>query len=286
MKKDEIAELVKTGIDELNSALALGHSERLQDVLILMAQFHRYSFKNCLLIAQQFPDATQVMGFHGWKAVGRSVRKGEQGIGITAPLAVRKKEAPTDEKEVRGFRVVHVFDISQTEGDDLPEFTQPTGEATQWIGPVERLIKSKGIELKYGLLDGGAYGVSSLKKITILSGLKPPMRLETLVHELAHEILHPDRETRKRLKHAVKETEAEAVAHIVCQALGLDGVEHTADYIHLHHGDREVFANSMQRIQKCASEILNDLMDDEDGEVCSNQMCDKRKSSEQHTLAA
>ncbi len=286
MKKDEIAELVKTGIDELNSALASGHSVRLQDVLKLMARFHKYSFKNCLLIAQQFPDATQVMGFHGWKAVGRSVKKGEKGIGITAPLAVRKKDAPTDEKEVRGFRVVHVFDISQTEGDDLPEFTQPSGEAERWIDPLERLIKSKGIELKYGLLDGGAYGVSSLKKITILSGLKPPMHLEVFVHELAHEILHPDRETRKRLNHAVKETEAEAVAHVVCQALGLNGVDHTADYIHLHNGDREVFANSMQRIQKCASGILNDVLDCEKSPARSNDSDETRNSDVPTTLAA
>lgn len=286
MKKDEIAKLVNNGINELNTALAAGQSVRLQDVLKLMARFHRYSFNNCVLIAEQFPDATQVMGFHGWKKVGRSVKKGEKGIGITAPLAVRKKDAPTDEKEIRGFRVVHVFDITQTEGDDLPKLARPTGDATQWIEPVERLIKSKGIELQYGLLGGGAYGSSSVKKISILSGLKPPMRLEVLIHELAHELLHPDRETRKRLKHAVMETEAQAVAQVVCQALGLEGIEHSADYIHLHNGNSDLFAKSMQRIQKCASGILSDLLLNEDNAIRKRVAGDTTESEVQANLAA
>ncbi len=285
MKKDEIANLVSTGINELNAALAEGRSVRLEEVLKLMARFNKYSFNNCLLIAQQFPNATKVMGFHGWKSVGRSVKKGEKGIGITAPLAFRKKDAVTDEREIRGFRVVHVFDISQTEGDELPSLTQPTGSAAQWIEPVERLIESKGIDLKYGLLGGGAYGASSVKKITVLSGLKPPMRLEVLIHELAHELLHPDRETRKRLKHSVMETEAQAVAQVVCQALGMEAIEHSADYIHLHNGDSEVFANSMTRIQKCASGILSDLLGNEQPPVRRSDSENKKESKRQPTLA-
>ncbi len=286
MKKDEIAKLVKAGIDELNSALASGHSVRMADVLKLMARFHKYSFKNCVLIAEQFPDATRVMGFHGWKAVGRSVKKGEKGIGITAPLAVRKKDFSADDIEVRGFRAVHVFDISQTEGEELPRLAQPNGEASHWIEPVERLITSKGIQLQYGVLDGGACGVSSLKKITILSGLKPPLRLEVLVHEFAHELLHPDLETRKRLSHTVLETEAQAVSYVVCQALGLEGTDHTADYIHLHHGDSDVFAKSMQRIQKCASGILDELLGDNVKPVHREGSDAERESDVQATLAS
>ncbi|TWU62645.1 hypothetical protein V7x_43800 [Crateriforma conspicua] len=286
MKKDEIARLVETGIDELNSTLLTGRSVRLEEVMKLMARFHKYSFKNCLLIAQQCPDATKVMGFHGWKSVGRSVKKGEKGIGITAPLAFRKKDASADETEIRGFRVVHVFDISQTEGDELPKLTRPTGDAAKWIEPVEFLIESKGIELQYGILDGGAYGKSSLKKIVILSGLKPPMRLEVLIHELAHELLHPDRETRKELSHAVMETEAQAVAQVVCQALGLEAVERSADYIHLHNGDSEVFSKSMQRIQKCASGILTHLLSEEELPVRSKDSCEKPNSETRTTLAA
>ncbi|MEZ6100703.1 MAG: ArdC family protein [Pirellulaceae bacterium] len=286
MKKDEIANLVKTGISELNTALSEGRSVRLEEVMKLMARFHKYSFNNCLLIAEQFPDATRVMGFHGWKAVGRSVKKGEKGIGITAPLAYRKKDDATDEKEIRGFRVVHVFDITQTEGAELPKLAQPTGDAAQWIEPVEALIASKGIELKYGILDGSAYGRSSVKRIEVLSGLRPPLRLTVLLHELAHELLHPDAETRKRLKHAVLETEAQAVAQVVCQALSVDGTRHSADYIHLHNGDCDVFASSMQRIQKCASEILGELLETYQQSVRLKSPCEESDSTDGKSLAA
>lgn len=286
MKKDEVKALVQTGIDQLNTALAAGHSVRLKDVMKLMSRFHKYSFNNCVLIAEQCPHATKVLGFHGWKAIGRSVKKGEKGIGITAPLAVRKKDSPADEREVFGFRVVHVFDISQTEGDELPELSEPAGDVERWIGSVERLIASNGIALKYGVLDGSTLGLSSLKKITVLSGLKPPMRLEVLVHELAHELLHPDIETRKRLTNTVKETEAQAVAHIVCQALGLEGNEHTVDYIHLHDGDSDVFAKSMQRIQKCSSGVLTELLGDDDNTVRRKGTDEEPHSELQTNLAA
>lgn len=286
MKKEKIADLVNTRIDELNSALESGHSVHMAEVQKLMARFHKYSFKNCVLIAEQFPDATKVMGFHGWKAVGRSVKKGEKGIGIAAPLAVRKKDAIADEKEVRGFRVVHVFDISQTEGDALPELSDPKGDVADWIAPVEQLIKSKGIRLEYGLLGDGVYASSSLKMITVLSGLRPPLRLDALVHELAHELMHPDLETRMRLTHAVKETEAQAVAQIVCQALGLEGNEHTVDYIHLHDGDSDVFAKSMQRIQKCSSGILAELLCNDDNTVRRKGIDEEPHSELQTNLAA
>ena len=259
MNKDEIAQLVKSGIDELNAELAGGHSHRLKEMLALMARFHRYSFNNCLLIAQQRPDATKVMGFHGWRKVKRMVKKGEKGIGITAPLAYRNKDEESDDKHIRGFRVVHVFDVSQTEGDDLPRLSEPTGDAADWIAPVQDLIRSKGIALEYGIIGHGARGVSKIKRIEILSGLQPATHLGVLVHELAHELLHPDRETRMELHHAVKETEAQAVAQVVCRALGIESIEHTADYIHLHCGDCELLSKSMQRIQECAASILGDL---------------------------
>ncbi len=286
MKKDEVKKLVQTGIDQLNTALKAGHTVRLKDVMKLMARFHKYSFNNCVLIAEQCPDATKVLGFHGWKAIGRSVKKGEKGIGITAPLAVRKKDSPADEREVFGFRVVHVFDISQTEGDDLPKLSEPTGDVERWIGAVERLIASRGITLKYGILDGSTLGFSSLKKITVLSGLKPPMRLEVLVHELAHEILHPDKDTRKRLSNTVMETEAQAVAQIVGQALGVEGVDHSAEYIHLHRGNSDVFADSMKRIQKCSSDILKSLFDDEQPLVRGSEASEQATAKLQPSLAA
>lgn len=258
MKKDEIQNLVTTGIDSLQKSLAAGESRQLKEVLAVMARFPRYSFNNCLLIFQQRPDAREVQGFHAWKKIGRTVKKGEKGIGISAPLSCRTDESDSDDKMVRGFRVVHVFDISQTEGKELPRLAQPEGEADKWIPAVEELIRSHDIDLRYRELAGNAEGVSSIGKIVIQPDLPPAKRLSVLVHELAHELLH-DRETRRALSIAVKETEAEAVAHVVCNAMGVDSLEHSSEYIRLQPGGAEAFADCMKRIQRCASGILQSL---------------------------
>ena len=147
MKREEVKELVERGVRELQEALAAGKSDRLQQYLNVMARFPRYSFNNCILIAVQAPDATMVQGFRAWKKLGRNVKKGEKGIGIIAPMIGRKKDdngnATEDgEKSVFGFKVVHVFDVLQTEGDELPQFAEVSGTAGDNIEAVESLIRS------------------------------------------------------------------------------------------------------------------------------------------------
>jgi antirestriction protein ArdC len=132
-----------------------------------------------------------VQGFQAWKKLGRNVIKGEKGIGIIAPMIGRKKDddAQPDgasEKTVFGFKVVHVFDVSQTEGDDLPEFAEVSGDPGENIGAVERLIRSHGIELVYEVIPGGADGLSKKGTIVISPELQPAARLATLVHEISH----------------------------------------------------------------------------------------------------
>ena len=125
MQREQVSDVVQRGIHELGEALAAGRSERLRAYLAVMARFPSYSFNNQILIYLQAPDATRVQGFQSWKKLGRKVKKGEKGIGIIAPMVYRKdKDASpeSDEKTIRGFKVVHVFDVSQTEGDPLPEF--------------------------------------------------------------------------------------------------------------------------------------------------------------------
>lgn len=274
MKKDEIATLVKSALDELNQALAAGNSDRLERLLAVMAKFPRYSFNNCLLIEQQRPDATIVQGFHGWKRLGRSVKKGEKGIGITAPLAYRDSEKKgSEDRVIRGFRVVHVFDVAQTEGDPLPTFVTPSGDPGAWIDRTEALILSKGIELSYDCLREGVYGYSTKGKIVVRIGLAAAERLGVLIHELAHELLHKDERFPGPQSHQRRETEAEAVSHVVCRSLGMECLEHSTDYIHLHHGDSGMLTESMQRIQKCASGILQDLAAIETSDVSEEVVC-------------
>ena len=264
MKREEVAELVENGIKELHEALANGKSDQLQNYLEVMARFPRYSFNNCILIALQAPDSTMVQGFHAWRKLGRTVINGEKGIGIIAPMIGRKKDDDgkaneSDEKSVFGFKVVHVFDVSQTDGDDLPEVSKVSGDPGENIAAVEGLIRDWGIELIYEEIASGADGVSKKGTIVIAPDLDPAKRLLTLVHEVAHEKLHADSERRKETTKTIRETEAEAVGHVVCRALGLNTVEHCADYIQLYHGDVEGLAKSMDYIKKTAAAILEGI---------------------------
>lgn len=272
MKREEIQELVDRGIRELNEALAAGKSERLQTYLDVMSRFPRYSFNNCVLIAMQFPEARIVQGFRAWKKLGRSVIKGEKGIGIIAPM-VGKTDAEdgntgeSETKTVFGFKVVHVFDVSQTEGDELPEFAEVSGDPGVNIKAVERLIRSLGIKLVYESIPSGADGVSKKGTIVVSPDLQPAARLTTLVHELGHELLHQPSDRRKQTTRTIRETEAEAVAHVVCQALGLDTLQHCADYIHLYDGDTAVLVESLDHVQKTAARILEGIKSHADADV-------------------
>ena len=262
MKREEISELIQHGISELGEALAEGKSDRLKQYLDTMAQFPCYSFKNCMLIAQQFPSATLIQGFHAWRKMGRTVRKGEKGIGIIAPMIGKKKgddevrENGAEKRAIFGFKVVHVFDVSQTEGDDLPDVADVSGDPGQYLAAIEWLTRDWGIKLTYDDILTGADGLSKKGEVVIARGLSPAKRLLTIAHEVAHERLHCDRERRANTTKTSRETEAEAVAYVVGRSLGLDALDHCADYIQLYDGDAEVFAKSMECIQKTAAEIL------------------------------
>lgn len=274
MKSDEARELIERGVRELHEALAAGKSNRLQKYLAVMARFPNYSFNNQILIYFQAPESTRVQGFRAWKKLGRSVKKGENGIGIIAPMIGRSKADTADvrkveqckddeehasaEKAIRGFKVVHVFDISQTEGDPLPEFARATGDPGDNIAAVESLIRSAGIQLDYEEIPGGANGVSKKGQIVVRPDLEPAETLMVLIHEYAHARLHQS-ERRKETTKTIRETEAEAVAHVVGQALGLESLEQSADYIQLYHGDAQVLADSMDHIRKTAAHILEGI---------------------------
>ena len=268
MNREEATTLATTTLDELAHALEQGRSEKLVSYLDMLSRFHQYSFRNCMLIATQKPEATFVAGFRRWKAIGRHVKKGEKGIAILAPLVYRSKsdgderpnETETDSKvrTLCGFKVVHVFDVSQTEGEELPEFSEISGDPGDEIERLEAVIASHGIELQYASIPGGALGSSAGGKITVLPHLEPALRFSVLAHELGHERLgHAER--RKETTRTIRETEAEAVAFVVCRAAGLDVGTQSSDYIQLYSGDQDVLSESLSHIQKTATFILTEL---------------------------
>jgi len=233
-----------------------------------MARFHNYSFGNILAIARQRPTATRVAGIRAWNELGRFVKRGEKGIQILAPMIGYRRRRDAAEQEpdnntdakpapmLIGFRAVYVFDIGQTEGADLPEFDRTiTGEIG---GQRDRLIvflAAQNIKLEFNEKIAPALGVSYGGKIAILPGQSKAEEFTTLVHETAHELLHKA-ERRTMITATVRETEAEAVAFIVGQSVGLEMGTASSDYIQMYAGNAALLAESLEVIQHTSAVIL------------------------------
>jgi len=269
MQPDQARQLIDSQLEALSEALAAGQSDRLQAFLATMARFHRYSLGNTLLIMVQSPEATHVAGFATWLKLGRAVRKGEKGIAILVPIrpkaqAEDEKEKPDakakakdgeeDERPVR-FKVGYVFDVSQTEGDELPSLARPEGDPGQFLPQLRNLVSDMEIALEYRDDLGGADGLSSGGLIAIRQGLSPAEEFSTLVHELAHEKLHKG-EGRVGTTKRSRELEAEAVACVVSQGVGLLAEPASSDYIQLYGGDKDALAASLFKIRDAAASIL------------------------------
>ena len=210
-------------------------------------------------IAAQRPTATRVAGFHTWRTLGRFVRKGEKGIAILAPIVARRRDdTEADEsKTVVGFRTAYVFDVEQTEGAPLPQPSEAQGDPGEAIARLKSAIVSQGIALEYADDLGGALGLSCGRCIRVLTGLSAASEFAVLTHEYAHEMLH--RGSDRPESRNTRELEAEAVAFVVGQAVGLEVAEASRDYIHLYRGDSNALTASLERIQRTASSILQSI---------------------------
>jgi antirestriction protein ArdC len=257
-------ELIAANVKALIEQLEAGHSDALTAYLNAMSRFHNYSFGNVLEIARQMPDATRVAGFWAWKQLGRSVKSGEKGIRILAPIVgVKRKKDEEAEKDITkqntrvlvGFRNAYVFDVSQTEGVDLPELREMSGDVGENRDRLVSFIEKQGIALTYTEKIAPALGISYGGRIAILPGQSKAEEFSTLVHELAHEMLHKA-ERRTATTKVVRETEAEAVAFVIAKAVGLQTGSASADYIHLYHGNASLLAESLEVIQQTSAVIL------------------------------
>jgi len=261
MNTEQAKQLSEAALHRLMTALEQGQSATLKQYLAVMSRFRRYSWANVLLIHSQYPRATRVGGYHFWLKLGRHVRKGERGIAILAPMVGRKRSsddeqlAEDERTRVFGFKACHVWDVSQTDGESLAEFATVKGDPRHYLTRLIELVRSQNIALEYDFAIAPARGMSSGGKITLLPDLPSAEHLATLAHECAHEVLHRG-ERRKETTHIVRETEAEAVAFVVCSAIGLDVNSASADYVLLHGGDKATLAESLALIQQTASVIL------------------------------
>ena len=266
--RDEVLARLDEGI------AALTGSERWTAWLRVQARFHHYSFGNALLIELARPGATRVAGFRAWQRLGRTVRRGERGIPILAPVVRRGRladagEAPSDDqvptevRRVAAWVVAHVFDISQTDGEELPEICSrlrgddPHGTYNQLLA----VAGDRGYRVEDADLVSGANGecLPGERLIRIQRGMAPAQRVKTLGHELAHTVLH--REGYVGTPRPLAELEAESVAYVVCQAAGIDSADYSFGYLASWSGGgdeaRAALRASAQRIQRAAALVID-----------------------------
>jgi antirestriction protein ArdC len=232
--------------------------------LACQSRFHRYSFGNAVLINAQLPEARQVAGFSTWKKLGRCVRKGEQAIWIVAPM-VASKPGPVGargDREVRGFKHVPVFDVSQTEGEELPAVCRNLsgdGPANCLTGLID-VAESVGYSVEFAPLPGGLNGdcAFNLRRIRVESCNSTAQQIKTLTHEIAHALLHRDQTDRP-----LAELEAESTAYVVCQHIGLDTGSYTFGYVATWAGGGEQAVSAIKasgsHIQTASATILSRL---------------------------
>jgi hypothetical protein len=274
-KDNPTQQLIKQAVDYLIEQLEAGKSETLTAYLAAMARFHKYSFGNILAIARQKPTASHVAGIRTWNELGRFVKRGQKGIQILAPIVGhrrRRDEAEPDKDASQaakpapmliGFRAVYVFDINQTEGAELPEFNHTiSGEVGAQRDRLIAFLESQNIKVEFNEKIAPALGVSYGGKIALLPGQSKAEEFTTLVHEAAHELLHKT-ERRTMTTATVRETEAEAVAFIVGQAVGLEMGTASSDYIQMYAGNSALLAESLEVIQRTSSVILAAVLPEE-----------------------
>ena len=305
-KLKEITDRLEQGITELFD------SERYREYLRVMSKFHNYSFNNTLLIAMQKPDASLVAGFSAWKNnFGRNVIKGQKGIKIIAPSPYKVKQEMkkidphtqqpiigkdgkpvTEEKEITipAYKVVSVFDVSQTEGRELPDIAvnELTGDVERYRDFFAALEKTSPVPIGFEQIPGSSHGYYHLedKRIAIQEGMSELQTLKTAIHEIAHAKLHdidlnaPENEQQPRIDRRTREVEAESVAYTVCQHYGLDTSDYSFGYIAGWSSGKELaeLKGSLETIRSTAASLI-DTIDGHFAEIQKAQ--DKEQTTEQ-----
>ncbi|MCM1219307.1 MAG: ImmA/IrrE family metallo-endopeptidase [Lachnospiraceae bacterium] len=277
----EITDKLQEGIENLFE------SDNYKNYLKTMSKFTSYSLNNTILIAMQKPDATVVAGYSTWKQLNRQVVKGAKSIKIIAPCPYRKKVetevtgadgniilgrdgkpvTEQSEKTLMGFKVASVFDLSQTEGEPLPELAHKLdGTVEGYADFIEALKQTSPVPIEFKTIEGSANGYYHLvdKNIVVDDGMSQMMNIKTTIHEISHALLH-DRDSGLE-KDALpdkltKEVEAESVAFTVCQYYGLDTSDYSFGYIAGWSSGRDLkeLKASLETIRQTAQRIISGI---------------------------
>ena len=280
----EITDRLETGIQELFE------SERYKAYLTSMAKFHSYSFNNTLLIAMQ--GGQLVAGYNKWRDdFHRNVKRGEKGIKILAPAPYKvKKEVPkrdeqgqpmmekdgkplteVQEKQIPAFKIVSVFDVSQTEGEPLPSIgvDELAGNVEQYEDFFKALEQTSPVPMAFEDIPGGSHGYYHLteKRIAIQENMSELQTLKTAIHEIAHAKLHaidpeaPLTEQANRPDSRTREVQAESVAYAVCQHYGLDTSDYSFGYVAGWSSGKDLkeLRASLETIRATAHELITTI---------------------------
>ncbi|MEN6547899.1 MAG: ArdC family protein [Armatimonadia bacterium] len=272
MHNDRRVAALRERVVELAAAVADPNTgdEVFEGFMRWIAQLHsRYSFANTALILSAVPHATHLAGYRKWQTLGRQVRYGERGIPILVPLQGARVEEvdpltsePVVRRPVRGFGVGHVWDISQTDGPPVPDFKHDLGDGMQPIlDAAIAFAHERGIEVEFRTLLGATNGISEGGKIVINSARPVGIQSQVILHELAHEKMHP-KALRSEMIKPVVEGEAEACAWATLTHFGVDGLdvmENAALYIRSHRAGTRDILDSLERISGCAHDLISGL---------------------------
>ena len=280
----EITERLEQGVKDIFT------SEMYTKYLLTMSKFHNYSFNNTLLIAMQRPDATLVAGYNAWKnKFNRYVKKGEKGIQIIAPAPVKEREEREKidkdtgltvlnesgepeievvERVIPRFRVTTVFDYAQTDGEPLPtlEVNELTARVKDYTLLKEAIEQVSPVPIRFGEIEGNAKGYYSHmdKEICVRADMGESQTIKTMIHEVAHAMLHDSDQMKQRGEEKdqlTKETEAESIAFTVCSALGIDTSDYSFPYVASWASGKELkeLKDSMDTIRLTAADFLEKL---------------------------
>ena len=281
--REKQAEQLKEITDKLEQGVSdVFSSDNYKQFLDTMAKFPRYSVNNNILIMMQKPDAQMCQSFTGWKEMGRFVKKGEKGIKILAPApyTIQREQTKLDDRgnpmldkdgepimesveiKVNAFKVVSTFDVSQTEGKELP-----TLGVDELIGGVdgygifmEALKEVCPVPMTFENIEGGAKGFYSQteKRIAIQEGMSEAQTVKTAIHEMAHQKLHAIENHGPKQTRGSKEVEAESVAYTVCQHYGIDTSDYSFSYVAGWSEGKEMpeLKASLDTIRRAASEMI------------------------------
>ena len=280
----EITERLEQGVKDIFT------SEMYTKYLLTMSKFHNYSFNNTLLIAMQRPDATLVAGDNAWKnKFNRYVKKGEKGIQIIAPAPVKEREEREKidkdtgltvlnengepeievvERVIPRFRVTTVFDYAQTDGEPLPtlEVNELTARVKDYTLLKEAIEQVSPVPIRFGEIEGSAKGYYSHmdKEICVRADMGESQTIKTMIHEVAHAMLHDSDQMKQRGEEKdqlTKETEAESIAFTVCSALGIDTSDYSFPYVASWASGKELkeLKDSMDTIRLTAADFLEKL---------------------------